>query len=189
MESLKRFLVTARDPDVEWVRTVCIALNSYWGGELLNDSSPSALQLKVVESLLNEVHRLSMVPDVVSDFDWKDFFSARTIDYRGEEIKTAKYFSWRNIGPALPKQIGVAALVDLCEHGCKHYVENFPEYLKSPDEWPLIKPSRVMVHEEDWDEVACNLVKAGVCAVIPESEIFHVRGEPPEKWFVRGGKR
>ena len=34
-----------------------------------------------------------------------------------------------------------------------------------------------MVSEADWPEVAFNLVRSGVCHVIPESEIFRVRGE------------
>ena len=35
-----------------------------------------------------------------------------------------------------------------------------------------------MVSEEAWLEVATNLVKAKVCQVIPESEVFKVRGKP-----------
>ena len=111
---------------------------------------------------------------MVAEFDWHSFFQARAMDYKGEEVKTAKTFSWSNIGPALPKQIGVAPLRELCEQGCRFYVDNFPSFLKPVDEWPVLKPS----HDDDWPEVARNLVKARVCDVIPQSELCHVHGPP-----------
>ena len=136
------------------------------------------MQGKVLEGFLHEVHRLDKVVETVDEFDWTQFFQCRTIDYRGEEVKTAKSFGWANIGPALPKEIRVVPLRDLCEKGCQFYVDHFPEFLKPPAEWPLLKKGRVMVSSDDWPEVACNLVRAGVCKVIPESEIFHVHGSP-----------
>lgn len=33
-----------------------------------------------------------------------------------------------------------------------------------------------MVSEADWPEVASNLVRCGICGIIPESEVFRVRG-------------
>ena len=122
--------------------------------------------------------RLSELRETIEEFDWSSFFQCRTIDYKGEEVKTAKTFSWAHIGPALPKEIGVVPLREVCEQGCRFYVDHFPEFLKEVGEWPPLKKSRVMVSESDWPEVAVNLVKSGICAVIPESEVFKVHGHP-----------
>lgn len=175
---IARFFVSALPHEVDWVVTMCLCLNSYWGGPRSNESEVTLMQGKVLEGFLHEVHRLDKVVETVDEFDWTQFFRCRTIDYRGEEVKTAKSFGWANIGPALPKEIGVVPLRDLCENGCQFYVDHFPEFLKPPEEWPLLKKGRVMVSSDDWPEVACNLVRAGICKVIPESEIFHVHGSP-----------
>eukprot|EP00435_Cladocopium_sp_Y103_P007463 s167_g2.t1 len=132
----------------------------------------------MLESFLHEIHRIDQISETVEEFDWTQFFRCRTIDYKGDEVRTAKSFGWANIGPALPKEIGVVPLRDLCELGCQYYVDHFPTFLKPPEEWPRLKRGRVMVSPSDWPEVARNLVKAGVCCVIPESEVFKVRGEP-----------
>ena len=177
-DHVSRFFCSARDHEIEWVLAICIGLNSFWGGPLFNEKELSKVHCRLLEGFMNDVHRLSDLKETVDSFDWKTFFSSRSIDYKGEEVKTAKSFSWSNIGPALPKEIGVVPLRDLCEQGCKYYVDNFPQFLRPVEEWPLVKKGRVMVSQEDWPEVARNLVSAGVCKVIPESEVFKVRGEP-----------
>ena len=177
-DRMKLFFCSAQTHEIDWVMAICLGLNSFWGGPLYNDGEISLFHAKVLESFLHDVHRLDQLGETVDSFDWNSFFQCRTIDYKGEEVKTAKSFSWANIGPALPKEIGVVPLRDLCEQGCQVYVDRFPEFLKPEGEWPRIKKSRVMVSEADWPEVAVNLVKAGVCSVIPESEVFKVDGQP-----------
>ena len=163
--------------EVDWIVAVTLALNSYWGGPLFNETAISTLHGKILKSLLYDVQRICELTDTVDEFDWTSFFRCRTIDYKGDEIKTAKFFSWANIGPALPKEIGIVELRDLCEQGCQYYVDHFPDFLKDRAVWPPVKRSRVMVRDEDWPEVARNLVRCGVCQVIPESEIFRVHRE------------
>ena len=63
-------------------------------------------------------------------------------------------FSWSNIKPALPQEIGVAQLTDICEQGCRYYIENFPSFLKAPSERGPFKRARVMVRDADWEDVA-----------------------------------
>ena len=92
-------------------------------------------------------------------------------------MKTALTFCWDNIRPALPKKIGVAQLVDICELGCKHYVENFPSFLKPPSEWGPVRKARVMVKDADWFGVAQGLLEAGVFGMVPESEVFRVNSK------------
>ena len=172
------FFCTASPAEVDWFLAICLALNSYWGGPLFNEGLVTKCHQRVLESFLHDIRRLSEITETVDEFDWAEFFRCRTIDYRGEEVKTARSFSWANIGPTLPKEIGIVQLRDVCEQGCQYYVDHFPEFLKPVEDWPHVKNSRVMVRDSDWPEVAANLVKAGVCQVIPESEVFKVRGKP-----------
>ena len=171
---------------VDWVCAVCMGLNSLWGcsNAMAQDHGPeegaaavSAMQARLIQGLTKEVTRLRDIREVTETFDWKDFFRTRTIDYKGDEVKTAMPFRWENIRPALPREIGVARLVDICQQGCKHYVENFPSFLKPPCEWGPLRKSRVMVKDEDWFSVAQGLMEAGIFGVVPESEVFRVRSK------------
>ena len=99
------------------------------------------MQARVIRGLLEDVARMKDIPETTAAFEWGEFFRARTIDYKGDEVKTALKFSWSNIRPALPQEIGVAQLTDICEQGCRHYIENFP-YLKPPSEWGPSKRAR-----------------------------------------------
>ena len=135
------------------------------------------MQARLIQGLTKEVTRLKDIREVTETFDWGDFFRTRTIDYKGDEVKTALPFRWENISPALPKEIGVARLVDICEQGCKLYVENFPSFLKPPSEWGPLRKSRVMVKDEDWFSVAQGLMEAGIFGVVPESEVFRVKSK------------
>ena len=148
---------------VEWLRCMCMALNSFWGcpDQTLQEQpsgdqrrSATKMQARILRGLMEDVTRLKEVEEVTETFDWGDFFRTRGIDHKGDEVKIALGFCWKNIAPALPKEIGVANLVDICEQGCKHYIENFPSYLKAPHEWGPLRKSRVMVKEDDWFEVA-----------------------------------
>ena len=121
-------------------RDLHCALNSFWGcpdptlqEQHQADDRPAVS--RILRGLANDVARLKEVKEVTESFDWGDFFRTRTIDYKGDEVKTALGFCWKNIEPALPKEIGVARLVDICGQGCRHYIENFPAYLKAPSEW------------------------------------------------------
>ena len=100
------------------------------------------------------------------------------IDYKGDEVKTAQQFTWKNIKPAIPREIGVVELKNICEQGCKHYIENFPDFLKPSHEWEQVRKARVMVADRDWTEVATGLLEAGIFGVVPESEVFRVHGRP-----------
>ena len=144
----RELLVPVLDEDqtwaVDWICAVCMALNSLWGcanpvsqdHELREGTSAvPEMQARIVRGLAEEVTRLKDVKEVTEAFDWGDFFRTRTVDCKGDEVKTAMTFGWENIRPALPKEIGVARLVDICEQGCKHYVEHFPSFLKPPNEW------------------------------------------------------
>ena len=161
-----------------WTECVVLSLNSLWGVDLTNERMANKVQQTCLKGIFQEVRRFCALEHPVEELQWKDFFSIRSIDYKGEEVKVARKFCWKNICPALPKEIGRVPLADLCTHGSKHYVMNFDHYLRPRTEWKLPKPPRVMVEEKNWGEVCEGLVATGVCTFIEEAEIFHTERGP-----------
>eukprot|EP00438_Fugacium_kawagutii_P001200 Skav225232 [mRNA] locus=scaffold2946:159013:164268:+ [translate_table: standard] len=97
----------------------------------------------------------------------------KNIDYKGDEVQIARYFTWDNVGPALPAQVGSVPLVEVCSLGCQYYVTHFEEYLKPPSEWPPLTWPKVMVEDRDWGPVCGKgLVESGVCEFIREDDVF-----------------
>ena len=158
--------------EVAWAQCVTLSLNSMWGGPVCHEKEPNDAQQRCLTGIVSEVKRFCGIKDRLEECDWKAFFSIRSIDYRGDEVKVARTFTWSNIAPALPKEIGKVPLAEVCNHGSRHYVLNFDHYLKPRSEWQLRKPPRVMVDDAHWAEVCRGLVSAGVCTYIEESEVF-----------------
>ena len=107
----------------------------------------------------------------VAEPDWKHFLKVKSIDYKGDEVKVARRFSWKNIFPALPREIGKVPLADVCTLGSKHYVLHFDQYLKAPSEWSVVRAPRVMVDDDHWAEV-CEGLETGICTFIEEQDVF-----------------
>ena len=158
--------------EVAWAQCVTLSLNSLWGGSMCHEGEPNVPQQRCLAGIVSEVKRFCGIQDRLEDCDWKAFFSIRSIDYKGDEVRVARTFTWSNIAPALPKEIGKVPLAEVCDHGSRHYVLNFDHYLKPRSEWQLRKPPRVMVDDAHWAEVCRGLVSAGVCTYIEESEVF-----------------
>ena len=110
-------------------------------------------QGKCLLDLLVHVRRFCSLDSPIEKLDWSDFFKVRSIDYKGDEVKVARKFQWKNISPALPVEIGRVPLEEVCSQGSKHYVLNFEKYLKPSDQWVLGKAPRVMVDDDCWPEV------------------------------------
>eukprot|EP00438_Fugacium_kawagutii_P035720 Skav230250 [mRNA] locus=scaffold1520:20627:24494:+ [translate_table: standard] len=96
----------------------------------------------------------------------------KSIDYKGDEVKVARWFEWGNIAPAFPAEIGRVPLADVCERGCREYVLHFDDYLKPKDQWIAFKPPRVMVPDGAWGQVCQGLVEHGVCTFLREEDVF-----------------
>lgn len=178
-----RSLLESRMPDlneneVSWLACVCVSLNSYWGCDVLCDELPNRAQQDCLGDLARDVKRLCSLGSSVEAVVWEDFFKVKTVDYQGEEVKVARWFTWDNVAPALPREVGTVPLAEVCELGCKFYVENFEAYLKPRAEWIPTKPPRVMVDDSSWGRVCHGLVESGVCCFLEESEVFMVDDEP-----------
>ena len=173
-EYLQEFFEGQDQGLTSWLISLCISLNCLWGdGSYFCDARPEGFKRVLVKDLANEVQRLSGIKSSDGiEFDWTSFFKSRTVDYQGEEVKIARSFSWANIAPALPKEIGKVPLSDICDLGTKFYVDNIDLYLKPVAEWKPLTYPRVMVADEDWGAVCSGLVSAGVCTYLLEEEVF-----------------
>ena len=158
--------------ELGWLCCLTLGLNSFWGEDLFCESAPNVCQRRCLDLLVKDVVRLRDLTEKVGSFDWKNFFLTRSVDYQGEEVKVALGFQWENVSPALPREIGRVPLEEVCELGCRYYVENFDLFLKDKKLWPPLTYPRVMVRDEHWSKVCQGLVTAGVCQFLTAEEVF-----------------
>eukprot|EP00435_Cladocopium_sp_Y103_P068869 s180_g32.t1 len=159
------------------LRLVCVSLNSLSGEGLYCDRAITSFQKKILFHLLENCQRVLGWDVQVAPASWKNFFSVKAIDYRGEEVLTAQPVEWENIAPALPEEVGSVNLEDVVELGCKHYVMNFSEYLMPQADQVHTKPPKVHVPEHAWPRVCEGLLRKGTCRAIHESEVYRVQGK------------
>lgn len=119
--------------EVNWLCNLCLGLNSLWGDGLTFEGELTGIVLDCLTLLVKDVQRVGSWQGTVEAFDWQNFFATRSIDYKGDEVKTARAFTWENIAPALPEEIGRVPLSEACTLGAKHYVDNFDSYIRPPD--------------------------------------------------------
>ena len=149
--------------NVDLVRALCVGLNSMYGLELENPFSPTIQQRRVLEFLLSQSQVVSSWGERFEETTWHDFFRLKTVDYTGEEVLCAQYTTWSNLAPAMPKEIASVPLAEVCELGCRHYVENFRSYILPEELQQATKPPRVLITSEAWTEVCRGLLGNGVC--------------------------
>ena len=164
--------------ELSWLMSICVSLNSFYGCKILYNESPSESQQACLEVLAKDVTRLNDLTAEVSEFDWSSFFASKGIDYKGDEVKTAKSFCWANIKPALPPEVGRVPLSEVCSLGAQHYVNNFDLYIKRPEDWVVKKAPRVMVSDDAWGDVCQGLVSSGICTYIASEDVFHLGSVP-----------
>ena len=175
---LVRAFPSMSDDLLSWTLCLCFSLNSLWGECLFYDGEMNKVQVECMKYLVEQADRLVNLRERLEIPGWDDYLAVKTVDYKGDEVKVARFFSWSNIFPALPGDVGSVPLAEVCEYGCKHYVENFDLYLRPQCEWELRKAPRVMVDDDCWGGVCAGLVQTGVCVFLEESEIHHVNGVP-----------
>ena len=169
-------MVEAPEREVVMVRGMCCALNSFYGEAVENHFHPTKLQGEVIRSLYKEAQVVLEWPERMEETSWKSFFQLKTIDYCGDEVLCACSTTWGNLAPAMPSEIASVDLSDVCELGCKHYVDHFHEYLLPGEMQKRMKPPRVLVHDDHWMEVCTGLLSRGVCVPIHEKEVYCVEG-------------
>ena len=160
------------------LRVLCSALNSLNGeGMFFKGDKPSKLQTQILEGLLPACCRVCKWTAHVPCVSWDEFFRVRGADYKGDEILNAQWIRWANVAPALPREVGGVDLGSVVELGSHHYVANFEEYLLDPRDQVYVRPPRVMVPPECWEEFCGNMMERGVFSRVHEDEIFRVQGK------------
>lgn len=169
---LENLLPTLTKEGIGWMQAICLSLNSVWGCGFCNDEVVHPVAMACLELLSKDVSRFQSMKVNLGDFSWTAFFRTRSIDYKGDEIKTARNFCWDNIRHALPSEIGRVPLEEVCTLGAKHYVEHFDSFIKPPEQWERSRPPRVMVSDDDWPAVCSGLVNTGICTFLEREEVF-----------------
>ena len=157
---------------------VCTALNSYHGTPAAERLQLSAATRGAVEALARNVVDSGLSGEKLQGVTWGDFLDVRTVDYKGDEVRVARSFSWENIQPALPPGIGSIPLAEVCERGTLDYVLDFEKYLLPEESRVYTKPPRIFVQDDSWEAVCRGLLERGVCRLIPQSEVYQVHGKP-----------
>ena len=188
--SYLKTMVEAPEREVVMVRGMCCALNSFYGEAVENHFHPTRLQGEVVRGLYKEAQVVLGWPERMEETSWKSFFQLKTIDYCGDEVLCACPTTWANLAPAMPAEVASVDLSEVCELGCKHYVDHFHEYLLPGEMQKRMKPPRVLVHDDHWMEVCTGLLSRGVCVPIHAKEVHCVDGcTRPERTIWRSQGR
>ena len=90
-------------PDkMPWLHAILLGLNSFYGVGWTSNAEPTALQKQVAASVLVYLDRMWAWTEVIPVCSFGDLFRVKGVDYRGEEIKLARSFSWQSIAGASP---------------------------------------------------------------------------------------
>ena len=160
------------------MRCLVLGLNSLNGEGQDGPPKASEFQLKVLQGLREDCVRVADWASQESAPTWDEFFRVKGVDYKGDEVLTAQVMRWRNVCHALPTEVGSVPLEQVVELGCKHYVQNFEDYLLDPEDQVYIKPPRVMVPPDDWEDFCSNLLRVGVFEAVHEDDLYRVAGQP-----------
>eukprot|EP00435_Cladocopium_sp_Y103_P012901 s836_g3.t1 len=161
-----------------WMCAILQALNSLYGCSGAKTLRATEVQKKLILSLAGALETMWGFEERVPTTTFGNLFDVVGVDYKGEEIKLAKHFSWECIAGALPKEVGTLDLSSFCTGGCRHYVEHFESYLLPGEYQVLGRTPRIMVHDSDWYGVCNGLIKAGICKVMPRRLLHHVGDQP-----------
>lgn len=163
----------------EMLSAACRALNLMYGVPSGGKKSGwSAVSLRVVRYVAECIAEVSHWSETFGKVSFDRFFSTKSIDYKGDEVRVAEFFTWQSIEPALPSQVGQLKLVEFCSKGTLHYINNFEEYLLPLESQSLGRPPRVMVRDEHWDLVCEKLVSHNICTILPIDQLHHVKNQP-----------
>ena len=166
-------------PHGAFLQAMICGLNSLGGaGYKQTVERPSPAASKVLKRLERVVAESAVLEAKFTGITFESFFGTRGLDYSGEEVKLAQKVRWRNIEPSLPPQVGQLDIRDFLEDGVLHFVTHIDETLVPEVDQCLGRTPSVMVDPDQWEELAVNLVKRGLCKVVPQSQLYHVGSSP-----------
>lgn len=165
-----------------WVEGIVRALN--WmnvGSFCLGKGPVSKEQRLLLEGICHDLPLVELWKGVSFDsFDPKKLWSQKMINSYGEEVHVARSVRWENLSDSLPKEgiAGILDAVEVCEDGIKEFILHPTDWLKPPLDRVWMKPPRVMISSNNWDEVVEGLLRRGVCGMMPLRDCFHVDNKP-----------
>eukprot|EP00435_Cladocopium_sp_Y103_P035476 s619_g9.t1 len=166
-------------PEKAWLPATSIGLNSLAGADVhspVEKTSPGSA--RVLKRLASALKGSPLLGTSLSGVNFDRFFDTKTLDYSGEEVKLAQKVTWKSISPSLPPQVAQLNIEDFCEGGVLHYVTHIHETLLPEEDQRVGRAPTVMVDNDQWEELATNLVRCGLCKVIPKSQVFHINNTP-----------
>eukprot|EP00438_Fugacium_kawagutii_P016505 Skav226384 [mRNA] locus=scaffold1028:952:4557:- [translate_table: standard] len=151
-------------------------LNSLHGCAASSTTNSAALCAQ--KRLTAVVRDCGFLEEPIQQVNFAEFFRHRGLDYQGDEVRVAKAITWRGVAGSLPDEVGTLDILQYCEGGVKHFIQNMEDYIV-PEEMQVIgKTPRTMVSDDEWPQVAQGLIECGLCEVMDEKELFHVKGQP-----------
>ena len=162
----------------EVLRGMVLALNSVYDCGPPKKERVSPLHERILFQLSEEAQRFVSKTEKFERLSWQDFLRVRSVDYKGDEVKTAQRTSWAHVAPALPEEVGTVDLEQVVSGGCLHYVRNFTQYLVPEESQVFTKAPKVMIADDEWDCMCEGLMQRGICGAIAESKVHHVQGRP-----------
>jgi len=166
-----------KPPGVVVLQAMCSALNSYYGVAAAPPGPLSSACQSALEAMSHYAADWSECPEKFEGLRWDQFLQVRSIDYKGDEIRLAQVFRWKNLEPALPEGIGRIPLWEVCELGTLDYVMCFENYLLPVESRVYTKPPRVFADESSWGEICQGLISKGVCVLLPQSKVHKVNNQ------------
>ena len=160
-----------------WENAVLLGLHDLGGTAM---PRPAGLRCDPAqkESVRKQLQRFDVWDEKFELLGFKKFFSTKSIDYSGEEVRMAKQLNWTAVANSLPMGVGKLKLEQFCTLGTKGYVENFEQYLVPSEMQRRLRPPKVMVEEGQWNALCEGLLERNICAVMPVSQLYHVEGKP-----------
>eukprot|EP00435_Cladocopium_sp_Y103_P070552 s200_g35.t1 len=155
------------------LRCLVFSLNSM-NGEGEGGQMASEYQVKALTGLLEDCVNVESW-EAEGAPSWEEFFRVKGVDYKGDEVLTAQMMQWENVRSALPAEVGGVRLEQVVEHGSLHYVKHFEEYLLDEEDQEYVRPPRVLVPPEAWEDFCRNLMDRGVFSRIHEDEVYRVK--------------
>lgn len=153
-------------------------LNSLYGVPSNATAETSATAREVLKRLKRVIQGSVLLDSKLGGSNFQEFFKTKGLDYSGDEVRLAQQVSWNFIEPSFPPEVGALDLREFCSGGVLHFVCNIEETIVDVEDQTIGRTPSVMVRDEDWLELATNLVRRGLCKVVPESSLHHVGSHP-----------
>ena len=162
-----------------FLQALVMCLNSlHSGGEPRHGATLTPAARGVLKRLEDVVQGSHILKEQLPDLDFSTFFTFKSLDYTGEEVRLALPISWASIEASLPPEAGSLDIREFCTGGILHFINNIDETILEDDlQLPPKNPS-VMIKDAEWEKVARGLVDRGLCTVVSQDELFHIGSLP-----------